>query len=67
MNAQNAGPVNWGSSNELTPLDTLMWRADTDRAMRSTMIAMEVLDTRTRLESACASARVGQPDGASAL
>ena len=38
-------PLDWGTSDELTPLETLMWRADTDRAMRSTVMAVEVLDT----------------------
>jgi len=45
MNAENARPLDWGSSSELTPFETLMWRADTDRSMRSTMMAVEVLDT----------------------
>ena len=37
--------MRWGTSDELTPLDTLMWRADGDRSMRSTVVALEVLDT----------------------
>jgi diacylglycerol O-acyltransferase / wax synthase len=40
-----AAPLEWGTSDVLTPLDTLMWRADTDRPMRSTVMAVEVLDT----------------------
>jgi diacylglycerol O-acyltransferase / wax synthase len=38
-------PLDWGTSDELTPLETLMWRADTDRSMRSTVMAVELLDT----------------------
>jgi WS/DGAT/MGAT family acyltransferase len=45
MTTENASPLDWGTSGELTALDTLMWRADTDRAMRSTVMAVEVLDT----------------------
>jgi diacylglycerol O-acyltransferase len=40
----DAVPLAWGTSDALTSLDTLMWRADTDRAMRSTVLALEVLD-----------------------
>jgi diacylglycerol O-acyltransferase / wax synthase len=39
-----AAPLDWGTSDELSPLETLMWRADTDRAMRSTVMAVELLD-----------------------
>ena len=38
-------PLAWGTSDGLSPLDTLMWRADFNRAMRSTMMAIEILDT----------------------
>jgi WS/DGAT/MGAT family acyltransferase len=41
----DAAPLKWGTSDELTALETLMWRADTDRAMRSTVMAVELLDT----------------------
>jgi diacylglycerol O-acyltransferase / wax synthase len=41
----DAASLVWGTSDELTPFETLMWRADSDRAMRSTMMAVEVLDT----------------------
>lgn len=41
----DAAPLDWGTSEALSALETLMWRADTDRAMRSTMMAVEVLDT----------------------
>src|ERR1700751_1599216 len=43
---QYAGTPDWGTTDELTPLETLMWRADVDRAMRSSMMAVEVLDTQ---------------------
>jgi diacylglycerol O-acyltransferase len=45
VSTQNAGPLNWGTAGALTPFDTVMWRADTDRAMRSTVMAVELLDT----------------------
>jgi len=38
------GTVDWGTSHELNPLETLMWRVDTDPMMRSTVMALEVLD-----------------------
>ena len=41
----NAIPLEWGTSENLSPLETLMWRADSDRAMRSAMMAVEILDT----------------------
>jgi diacylglycerol O-acyltransferase / wax synthase len=37
-------PLGWGGPRELTPFETLMWRADGDPMMRSTMMAVEVLD-----------------------
>jgi len=36
--------VDWGTSPELNALETLMWRADTNPMMRSTVMAIEVLD-----------------------
>jgi diacylglycerol O-acyltransferase len=38
-------PLAWGGPRELTPFETLMWRADGDPMMRSTMMAVEILDT----------------------
>jgi WS/DGAT/MGAT family acyltransferase len=38
-------PLAWGGSRELTAFETLMWRADGDPMMRSTMMAVEILDT----------------------
>ena len=37
-------PLDWGVRRDLTPFETLMWRADGDPMMRSTMMAVEVLD-----------------------
>ena len=34
-----AAPLDWGTSDHLTSLEALMWRADTHRAMRSTVMA----------------------------
>ncbi|PQM47932.1 Putative diacylglycerol O-acyltransferase [Mycobacterium talmoniae] len=45
MSAEDEGPLGWGTSGELTPLETVMWRADVDPMMRSTVMAMELLDT----------------------
>jgi diacylglycerol O-acyltransferase / wax synthase len=36
--------IGWGGPRELTPFETLMWRADGDPMMRSTMMAVEILD-----------------------
>jgi diacylglycerol O-acyltransferase / wax synthase len=45
VSTTDAGPPEWGTAGALSPLDTVMWRADTDRAMRSTVMAVELLDT----------------------
>jgi diacylglycerol O-acyltransferase / wax synthase len=45
MSTEDNRPLSWGSSEALSPLDTLMWRADADRAMWSTAMAVELLDT----------------------
>ncbi len=37
--------LNWGASERLSPLDTVMWRVEADPALRSTMIGIELLDT----------------------
>lgn len=39
-----AAESRWGTTGELSPFDTVMWRADVDRATRSTVVAVEVLD-----------------------
>ena len=44
MSTDEEEQVDWGTSHELNPLETLMWRADTDPMMRSTVMAIEVLD-----------------------
>ncbi|WP_293002277.1 wax ester/triacylglycerol synthase domain-containing protein [Mycobacterium sp.] len=44
MNATNDGELQWGTTDQLNPLETLMWRADIDPMMRSTVMAVEVLD-----------------------
>lgn len=41
----DAAPLDWGTSHELSAFETLMWRADSDPGMRSTMMAVEILDT----------------------
>lgn len=38
-------PEDWGASRELTAFETLMWRAEADPLIRSTMVAVEVLDS----------------------
>jgi WS/DGAT/MGAT family acyltransferase len=43
--AEGDAPLAWGGPRELTPFETVMWRADGDPMMRSTMMAVEVLDT----------------------
>lgn len=35
----------WGTSREMNPLEALMWRAEADFRMRSTIAAVELLDT----------------------
>jgi diacylglycerol O-acyltransferase len=37
------GPA-WGSQREMNPLETLMWRADSNPRMRSTVCGLELLD-----------------------
>jgi hypothetical protein len=41
----DAPSLGWGGPRELTPFETLVWRADGDPMMPSTMMAVEVLDT----------------------
>lgn len=36
--------LDWGRSDELNALETVMWRADADRSLRSPLLAVEVLD-----------------------
>jgi WS/DGAT/MGAT family acyltransferase len=37
-------PLAWGATRDLDPFETLMWRAETDPHMRSTILALEILD-----------------------
>src|ERR1700757_4185606 len=41
----DANSLDWGTSDELSPLETLMWRADAGRAVRSIMMAVKLLNT----------------------
>ncbi|GAA4737340.1 wax ester/triacylglycerol synthase family O-acyltransferase [Actinomycetospora chibensis] len=36
--------LDWGTDPDLSPFEIVMWRADVDRRLRSTMMAVEVLD-----------------------
>ena len=38
-------PLEWGSSTEMKSLEAVMWRAEHDPRMRSTMVAIELLDS----------------------
>ena len=42
--AAHDGPA-WGTARELNPLETLMWRAEADPRLRSTVCALDLLDT----------------------
>ena len=35
-------PLNWGSEREMNGIETLMWRAEADPRLRSTICALEV-------------------------
>lgn len=37
-------PVSWGESRDMNPLEALMWRAEADPRLRSTIVAVEMLD-----------------------
>src|ERR1700691_3247958 len=37
-------PVNWGSQRDMNALEALMWRAEADPRLRSTIVAVELLD-----------------------
>lgn len=37
-------PLDWASEPMMNPVDTVMWRGDADRRLRSTMCALELLD-----------------------
>jgi WS/DGAT/MGAT family acyltransferase len=37
-------PLTWGSTRDLNPMEVLMWRAEASPQMRSTILALEILD-----------------------
>jgi WS/DGAT/MGAT family acyltransferase len=45
MGTANEQKLNWGASERISPLDTMMWRIEADPSLRSTMIGIELLDT----------------------
>jgi WS/DGAT/MGAT family acyltransferase len=38
-------PLSWGSDQEMNAFETVMWRAEADRSLRSPIVALEQLDT----------------------
>ena len=38
-------PLDWGTETEMSAVDTVMWRGDADRRMRSTISMVEIYDT----------------------
>ena len=38
-------PLSWGSGQEMNAFETVMWRAEADRSLRSPIVALEQLDT----------------------
>ena len=38
-------PLDWGREREMNPLEALMWRAEEDPRLRSTVCGLEELDT----------------------
>ncbi|WP_200959223.1 wax ester/triacylglycerol synthase domain-containing protein [Nocardioides sp. Soil796] len=44
MNATAIAQDGWGQDPAMNPIETVMWRAEADPALKSTMIALEVLD-----------------------
>jgi diacylglycerol O-acyltransferase len=45
-NPEKDRPVAWGSQRDMNALEALMWRAEADPRLRSTIVAVEVLDRR---------------------
>ncbi|MDT7745506.1 MAG: diacylglycerol O-acyltransferase / wax synthase [Actinomycetota bacterium] len=37
--------LSWADADEMSPFETMMWRAEADPALRSTMVALALLDT----------------------
>lgn len=44
MNDTDTAHNGWGQNAAMNPIETVMWRAETDASLKSTMIALEVLD-----------------------
>jgi len=44
MAAATEQTLEWGTGRDLSPLDALMWRAEADPRLRSTMVGLELLD-----------------------
>ncbi|MFZ2511613.1 MAG: wax ester/triacylglycerol synthase domain-containing protein [Gordonia sp. (in: high G+C Gram-positive bacteria)] len=42
--AQNDKPLDWAADPHLSPVDTVMWRGDSDRRLRSTISMLEIWD-----------------------
>ena len=38
-------PLDWGGTMDMKSLEAVMWRAEADPRMRSTMVALELLDS----------------------
>lgn len=54
--AEGDAPLAWGAATEMNALEALMWRAEADPRLRSTICALELLDTTPdweRFEAAC--------------
>ena len=45
MDSSTATPPDWGGHRQMNPLEALMWRAEADPRLRSTICAIELLDT----------------------
>ncbi|HEX4110853.1 MAG TPA: wax ester/triacylglycerol synthase domain-containing protein [Solirubrobacteraceae bacterium] len=44
MSTRDDGPLDWGSSDEMNALEVLMWRAEDDPELRSTILLLNVFD-----------------------
>ncbi len=54
--ATGDAPLRWGETREMNALESLMWRAESDPRLRSTICGLELLDRTpdwTRFEKAC--------------
>ena len=57
-------PLDWGREREMNALEALMWRAEEDPRLRSTICGVEELDTRAGLGPVPRRARLGDAAGA---